>query len=108
MGRIAGSEQGGVRPVAVIQNDAGNRHSPTVIVAAVTGRPKKALPTHAVPETGSHRLRRDSTVLLEQIRTVDRSRLPKRFGRPDNAEMARVDTALAAGVGLIQNLTQKT
>ena len=83
LGQASGSEQGGIRPVAVIQNNSGNRHSPTVIVAAITGRPKKELPTHAAlfktPPGGSrgggHRLRHDSTVLMEQIRTIDRARL---------------------------------
>jgi len=104
LGRTTGSEQGGVRPVVVIQNEMGNRHSPTVIVAAVTGRHKKDLPTHAVLEKDGRRLRQDSTVLLEQIRTIDRARLLKRFGALDDTEMKQADEALTVSVGLAQKL----
>jgi mRNA interferase MazF len=103
LGRTTGSEQGGVRPVLVIQNAAGNRHSPTVIVAAVTGRRKKHLPTHAILGKDGHRLRRDSTILMEQVRTVDRVRLMKYLGRLDSMEMARADAALTVSVGLLHN-----
>jgi mRNA interferase MazF len=102
LGQTSGSEQGGVRPVAVIQNNSGNRHSPTVIVAAVTGQSKKHLPTHAVLKKDGHRLRRDSTILLEQIRTVDRARLLKYLGRLDAGEMRETDGALAVSVGLAE------
>ncbi len=94
-----GSEQGGTRPVLVVQNDAGNRFSPTVIVLALTsqmGKPR--LPTHvAVRGQG---LRRDSVVLAEQIRTLDKRRLREKIGRLDQAAMARVDQALMASLGL--------
>jgi len=100
LGLTLGSEQGGVRPAVVIQNDIGNRYSPTVIVAAVTGRAKKYLPTHAVLVKGGYRLPRSSTVLLEQIRTIDRARLLKYLGRLDNNDMTRTDQALTVSVGL--------
>jgi mRNA interferase MazF len=103
LGCTSGSEQGGIRPVVVIQNDKGNFYSPTIIIAAVTGRTKKDLPTHAALEKGSHRLRRDSIALLEQIRTIDRSRLLKRLGRLDSIEMTQADEALTLSVGLTQN-----
>lgn len=102
LGDVLGSEQGGVRPVMVIQNDTGNRHSPTVIVAAVTGRPKKGLPTHATLGKDGCGLRRDSTVLLEQLRTIDRVRLLKRLGELGDTEMKRTDAALAVSVGSTQ------
>jgi mRNA interferase MazF len=97
-----GSEQGGVRPVMIISNDIGNRHSPTVIVAAVTGQSKKYLPTHAVLGKDRHGLRRDSTVLMEQIRSIDHVRLLKYLGRLDAAEMKEADGALAVSVGLAE------
>ena len=99
LGDVLGSEQGGVRPAVVIQNDTGNRHSPTVIVAAVTSRPKKGLPTHAALGKDGCGLRRDSTVLLEQLRTIDRVRLLKRLGELDDTEMKRTDAALTISVG---------
>lgn len=94
-----GSEQGGVRPVLVLQNDTGNRHSPTTIVAAITScRTKAALPTHVViRESG---LRCDSVVLLEQIRTLDKSRLGARLGQLDKEAMGRIDHALIASLGM--------
>ena len=100
LGEASGSEQGGVRPVVVIQNDTGNRYSPTTIVAAVTGRIKKDLPTHAVLVKGSRLLRLDSTILLEQIQTIDRSRLMKYLGRLEGFEMRQADEALTVSVGL--------
>ena len=96
-----GSEQGGVRPVLVLQNDTGNRHSPTLIVAAITSRPgKPRLPTHVFIGDSSLALRRDSVVLLEQIRTIDKTRLSARIGALDTTAMDRIDTALGASVGL--------
>ena len=96
-----GSEQGGVRPVLIIQNDMGNRHSPTVIAAAITSQLNKAkLPTHIElldPHCG---LTKDSVVLLEQIRTLDKRRLRERMGRLDEEKMAQVDTAIAVSFGL--------
>ena len=96
---VVGSEQGGVRPVLVLQNDTGNRHSPTTIVAAITGCPTKAeLPTHVAVRADG--LRCDSVVLLEQIRTLDKSRLRERMGRLDESTMSAVDNALAVSFGL--------
>ena len=86
---VVGSEQGGVRPVLVLQNDTGNRHSPTTIVAAITGCPTKAeLPTHV------------AVVLLEQIRTLDKSRLGVRLARLDKETMGKIDRALIASFGI--------
>ena len=96
---VVGCEQGGTRPVLVLQNDVGNRYSPTVIVCAITGKPKKPLPTHAVI-VGAGRLSRESFALLEQIRTIDRVRLKERIGRLDMREMKKIDEALAISVGL--------
>ena len=95
-----GSEQGGRRPVIVIQNDTGNQHSPTVIIAAVTSKTMKArLPVHVrLPsEIG---LEKDSIALLEQIRTIDKSRLESYIGRLDEATMSRIDRALGISVGI--------
>ena len=100
---VVGSEQGGVRPVLIIQNDAGNRHSPTVIAAAITSRLGKAnLPTHITVAAKSCGLARDSIVLLEQIRTLDKTRLRERMGRLDEPAMAKVDSAIAVSFGLAQ------
>ena len=79
---VVGSEQGGIRPVLIIQNDMGNRHSPTVICAAITSRMNKAkLPTHISLEVDKYDISRDSVILLEQIRTIDKSRLRERSSR---------------------------
>ncbi|MBR2583654.1 MAG: type II toxin-antitoxin system PemK/MazF family toxin [Oscillospiraceae bacterium] len=98
---VVGSEQGGMRPVLIVQNDTGNRHSPTVIAAAITSRLDKAkLPTHITLAEGSAGLNRDSIILLEQIRTLDKSRLRERMGRIDESTMNAVDAALAVSFGL--------
>ena len=98
---VVGSEQGGMRPVLIIQNDAGNRHSPTVIAAAITSRTGKAnLPTHISVAARSCGLTRDSIILLEQIRTIDKTRLRERMGRLDGSAMAKVDSAIAVSFGL--------
>ena len=98
---VVGSEQGGVRPVLIVQNDTGNRHSPTVIAAAITSRLDKAkLPTHIALNGQSAGLNRDSIILLEQIRTLDKSRLRERMGRIDESTMSAVDAALAVCFGL--------
>lgn len=98
---VVGSEQGGVRPVLVIQNDIGNRYSPTVIIAAVTSQIDKAkLPTHVELKAAEHGLERDSVVLLEQIRTIDKRRLRERVAHVDGDVMARVDEALLISLGL--------
>ena len=90
---VFGSEQGGYRPVLIIQNNRGNQHSPTVIVAAITSQPKTKLPTH-VPINGIRGLEKESFVLLEQIRTVDKRRLDDYVGRLNRDQMNRVEKAL--------------
>lgn len=106
---VVGSEQGGLRPVLIIQNDVGNRYSPTVIAAAITSRMGKAkLPTHIDVGTGCTSsvnssnigLARDSVILLEQIRTIDKRRLRERMGHLDEALMNRVNEAIAVSFGL--------
>lgn len=99
---VVGSEQGGVRPVLVIQNDIGNRFSPTVIVAAITAQIQKAkLPTHVEIEAKTHGMERDSVVLLEQIRTIDKQRLTDKITHLEEESMRKVDEALQISVGLI-------
>lgn len=98
---VVGSEQGGVRPVVILQNNVGNRHSPTVIAAAVTGRTDKArLPTHVELENSIPGLYKESMILLEQLRTIDKSRLREHIGSLGAAAMARIDQALEVSVGL--------
>jgi mRNA interferase MazF len=97
---VVGSEQGGIRPVLIIQNDVGNRHSPTVIIAAITSKAMKAtLPTHCLLSEKSG-LDRDSVALLEQIRTIDKRRLKDHVGALGQEDMQEVDRALAVSVGL--------
>ena len=98
---VIGSEQGGTRPVLIISNDIGNRHSPTVIVAAITSRvhTKAKLPTHTAIRDFEG-LNKDSIILLEQIRTIDKKRLQEYIGMLSANEMARVDKALAISVSL--------
>ena len=92
---VVGSEQGGIRPVLIIQNDVGNRHSPSTIVAAITAKMRKhPLPTHVYLPTGTSGLKRDSTILLEQIRTIDQVRLKDYIGYADKQVMEQVDKAL--------------
>ena len=98
---VVGSEQGGVRPVLIVQNDVGNRHSPTVIAAAITLQINKArLPTHIELSGKNVGLTKDSVVLLEQIRTIDKRRLREHMGRLDESMMNRVDNAIAVSFGL--------
>ncbi len=98
---VVGSEQGGIRPVLIVQNDVGNRHSPTVIAAAITSRVEKnKLPTHIELHGSSCGLSKDSVVLLEQIRTIDKKRLKERMGELDNTSMTRVNDALSVSFGL--------
>jgi mRNA interferase MazF len=100
---VVGSEQGGVRPVLIIQNDIGNRFSPTVIAAAITSQRSKAnLPTHILLHAGKTGLAKDSIVLLEQVRTLDKHRLRERMGRLDRESMFRVDQALSISFGLVE------
>ena len=98
---VVGSEQGGLRPVLIIQNDIGNRYSPTVIAAAITSRMEKnKLPTHIEVYAARVGLPRDSVILLEQIRTLDKRRLRERIGHLSEDEMQRVNTAISVSFGL--------
>ena len=98
---VVGSEQGGIRPVLIVQNDVGNKHSPTVIAAAITSQINKArLPTHIELSARSFGLTKDSVILLEQIRTIDKKRLLERMGKLDEGVMSRVDEAIAVSFGL--------
>ncbi len=98
---VVGSEQGGIRPVLIVQNDVGNKHSPTVIAAAITSQKEKTrLPTHISLNAGGCGLAKDSVVLLEQVRTLDKKRLKERMGELDGGSMDRVDNALSVSFGL--------
>ena len=98
---VVGSEQGGVRPVLIVQNDIGNKFSPTVIAAAITSqRDKTNLPTHIEVDAGHCGLAKDSVVLLEQVRTIDKRRLREHTGHADRSVMEQVDSALAVSFGL--------
>ncbi|AND37881.1 type II toxin-antitoxin system endoribonuclease NdoA [Cytobacillus firmus] len=100
---VVGSEQGGVRPVLVIQNDIGNRFSPTVIVAAITAQIQKAkLPTHVEIDAKRYGFERDSVILLEQIRTIDKQRLTDKITHLDDEMMEKVDEAVQISLGLIE------
>ena len=98
---VVGSEQGGIRPVLIVQNNVGNRFSPTVIAAAITSRRSKAnLPTHIPINSGTSGLARDSVVLLEQVRTIDKRRLKEKMGAIDQIAMNAVDNAISISFGL--------
>lgn len=98
---VIGSEQGGIRPVLVVQNDVGNKYSPTVIVAAVTSRINKAkMPTHIEIDALGYGLSKDSVILMEQVRTIDKRRLREKTGHLDEASMKKVNKALAISLGL--------
>ena len=100
---VVGSEQGGTRPVLIIQNDIGNRFSPTVIVAAITAQIQKAkLPTHVEINAKKYGFERDSVILLEQLRTIDKSRLTDRITQLDAQLMDKVDVALEISLGLVK------
>lgn len=100
---VVGSEQGGTRPVLIIQNDIGNRFSPTVIIAAITAQIQKAkLPTHVEINAKKYNFERDSVILLEQVRTIDKSRLTDKITQLDDALMSEVDVALAISLGLVK------
>ncbi len=100
---VVGSEQGGVRPVLIIQNDVGNRFSPTVIVAAITSQIAKAqLPIHVELTEEDHDLDRDSVVLLEQIRTIDKRRLREKIAQLGPETMRKIDRALIISLGLTE------
>ena len=99
---VIGSEQGGVRPVLVVQNNVGNKYSPTIIIAAITSQINKArLPTHVEINAPDYGLPKDSVVLLEQIRTIDKKRLREKIGKFDEDMMKIVDEALKISLGLI-------
>lgn len=99
---VIGSEQGGVRPVLVVQNDIGNRYSPTIIVTAITSQINKAkLPTHVEIEASEYGLTKDSVILLEQIRTIDKKRLEEKIGHLDDEMMMKVNEALYISLGLV-------
>ncbi|MBQ7896952.1 MAG: type II toxin-antitoxin system PemK/MazF family toxin [Clostridia bacterium] len=98
---VVGSEQGGVRPVVIVQNDVGNRHSPTVIAAAITSKTDKAkLPTHIEVEAFQFGLAKDSVILLEQVRTIDKKRLKEKMGHLEDETMERVNSAISVSFGL--------
>ena len=98
---VIGSEQGGVRPVLIIQNDIGNKYSPTVIVAAITSQINKAkLPTHVEISSEEYGLNRDSVVLLEQIRTLDKKRLKEKIGHMTETDMKKVDKSVLIRISL--------
>ena len=99
---VVGSEQGGVRPVLIVQNDVGNKYSPTVIASAITAQINKAkLPTHIEIKANEYGLLKDSVILLEQIRTIDRKRLKEKIGHLDDELMKKVNDALSISFGLI-------
>lgn len=98
---VVGSEQGGVRPVLIVQNDVGNKFSPTVIAAAITSqRDKNSLPTHIEVDARNCGLSKDSIVLLEQVRTIDKRRLKEKMGALDHTDMGKVNHALSVSFGL--------
>ena len=99
---VIGSEQGGIRPVLIVQNDVGNKFSPTVIAAAITSqRFKTSLPTHIQVDAQDCGLSKDSIVLLEQVRTIDKRRLKEKMGNLDEIDMNRVNRALSVSLGIL-------
>jgi len=101
---VMGSEQGGVRPVLVVQNDIGNKFSPTIIVAAVTSKKNKAdLPTHVEISADGNGLTKNSVILLEQLRTIDKIRLKERIGTIDKTRLPEVNEALSVSLGINNN-----
>lgn len=98
---VVGSEQGGVRPVVIVQNDVGNKHSPTVIAAAITSRTEKSrLPTHIDVMADRFGLAKDSVILLEQVRTIDKKRLKEKMGHLEDETMEKVNNAISVSFGL--------
>ncbi len=98
---VVGSEQGGVRPVLIVQNDVGNKFSPTVIAAAITSKTEKTkLPTHIEVDARGCGLAKDSVVLLEQVRTIDKRRLRDKMGALDKGDMVKIDGAISVSFGL--------
>ena len=101
---VVGSEQGGVRPVLIVQNDVGNKFSPTVIAAAITSKQfKTSLPTHIRVNAHGCGLSKDSIVLLEQVRTIDKQRLREKIGKLDELQMIKVNDAISVSFGLVEN-----
>lgn len=100
---VVGSEQGGIRPVLILQNDIGNRYSPTIIVAAITSKTGKTkLPTHIELEGERHGLPKDSVILLEQIRTIDKKRLKEKLGGLNSYAMNKVENGLRVSLGFAE------
>ena len=100
---VVGSEQGGVRPVLVVQNDTGNKHSPTVIIAAITSKMNKAkLPTHVEIDSGRYDMIKDSVILLEQLRTIDKTRLKDKVCHLDNDIIVKVNRALITSLEIMR------
>ena len=98
---VTGSEQGGVRPVLVVQNDVGNKYSPTIIVAAITSKKNKAdLPTHVAIDADGNGLSKNSIILMEQLRTIDKRRLKERIGTIDKTRLPEVNEALSVSLGI--------
>lgn len=97
---VVGSEQGGIRPVLVVQNDVGNKYSPTVIVAAITSQTKTKLPTHVQLNATQGGLSKDSIVLLEQLRTIDKQRLRERIGTLNEKQIPDIEKALSISLGI--------
>lgn len=105
---VVGSEQGGLRPVLIIQNDVGNRYSPTVIAAAITSRTSKnKMPTHIEVYAERTGLAKDSVILLEQIRTLDKTRLREKMGHLDEPAMDRVNAAISVSFGLSTDVARR-
>lgn len=105
---VVGSEQGGLRPVLIVQNDVGNRYSPTVIAAAITSKlGKTRLPTHIDVTADKVGLQRDSVVLLEQMRTIDKQRLREKMGHLDEKSMNEVNAAISVSLGLGANAEEE-
>lgn len=102
---VVGSEQGGIRPVLIVQNDVGNKYSPTVIAAAITSQETKShLPTHINLASDGCGLAKDSVVLLEQVRTLDKKRLKEKRGTADKKSMNKINEALSISFGLSGNI----
>lgn len=98
---VVGSEQGGIRPVVIVQNDVGNKHSPTVIAAAITSRTDKSkLPTHIEVMADRFGLAKNSVILLEQVRTIDKKRLKEKMGHLEDETMEKVNSAISVSLGL--------
>lgn len=105
---VVGSEQGGIRPVLIVQNDVGNKYSPTVIAAAITSRTDKSkLPTHIDVLADEYGLAKDSVILLEQIRTIDKKRLKEKMGHLDETLMNQVNDAISVSFGLANDARQE-